>query len=154
MAGREVDERLVVDDELAALERAPQIRFGREPAAHPFGQLRAEELVVRAPGLFRVVHRGVGVAHQRLGRVAVARIECDPDAAVGVQLMSGDRERLREIGEDPCRYGLGFGGAGNVGDADDELVAPQARDGVVLAPRGGEPRRDGRQQHIADSVSE
>ena len=95
----EVDQRLVVQHELAVLERAPQVGLGREAAAHALGHLRAEELVVGAARLLGVIHRGVGVAHQRLGGVAVGRVERDADAAVGVQLVPGDRERLRELAQ-------------------------------------------------------
>ena len=129
----EVDQRLVVQRELAVLERAPQVGLGRQAAAHALGHLRAEELVVGAPRLLGVIHRGVGVAHQRLGGVAVARIERDADAAVGVQLVLGDRERLRELGQDAARHAGGLAGVGDVGEADDELVAAEARRGVLFA---------------------
>ena len=101
-----------------------------------------------------MVHRRVGVSHQRLGRVAVARIERDPDAHIRVKLVTVDRERLGEIGEDARGDALGLRGVGDVGNADDELVAAQARDGVLFAPRRGEARRYGGQQHVADGVAE
>ena len=88
-AAGEVDQRLVVQGELAALERAPQVGLGREAAAHALGHLRAEELVVGAPRLLGVVHRRVGVAHQRLGGVAVgadtARCRCCRRRAAGAR---------------------------------------------------------------------
>ena len=126
--------RLIVQRELAALEGAPQIGLGCQPAAHALGHLRAEELEVGASSLLGVVHRGVGGAYQRLGSVAVARIEGDPDTGVGVQLVSGDRERLCEVGEDPRRDNRRFGGTGDVGEADDELVTAETSDGVQFAP--------------------
>ena len=132
----QVDQRLVVQDELAALERAPQLGLRREAMADALGHLGIEELVVGAPGFLGVIHRGVGVAHQRLGRVAVARVEGDADAAVGVQLVLADRERPRELGEDAAGHAGGLGGVGDVREADDEFVAPQARGGVLFAQTG------------------
>ena len=140
--------------ELAVLERAPQVGLGGQAAAHALGHLRAEELVVGAAGLLRVVHRGVRIAHQRLGGVAVARIDRDADAAVGVQLMLGDLERLRELGQDAAGHARGFAGVGDVREADDELVAAQPRGGVLLAQAVGEALRDGGQQQVADRVAE
>ena len=137
--------------ELAVLERAPQVGLGGQAAAHALGHLRAEELIVGAAGLLGVIHRGVGVAHQRLGGVAVARVHRDADAAVGVQLVLGDRERLGELGQDAAGHAGGFAGVGDVGEADDELVAAQARRGVLLAQAAREPLGDGRQQQVARS---
>ena len=117
----------------------------RQAAAHALGHLRAEELAVVAARLLRVVHRGVGVAHQRLGVSPSRGIQRDADAAVGMQLVPRDRERLGELGQDASGHACRLRAVvGDVGHADDELVAAQARHGVLVAQAAREPRGDRR----------
>lgn len=58
--------------------------------------LGREELVVVPAHLFGVIHRRVGVAHQRLDVLAVMRISADAHAGRDVQLVARDPKRLRE----------------------------------------------------------
>ena len=62
LADVEVDLRLVVDGELAALEAEPQLVLEPEQLAELAGHLVAEDLVAAAAGLLGRVHRDVGVA--------------------------------------------------------------------------------------------
>ena len=48
----------------------------------------------------------------------------------------------------------GLAGVGDVGKADDELVAAEARGGVLFAQAGREPLGNGGQQLVADGVTE
>ena len=57
-----------------------------------------------------------------------------------MQLVSRNRERLCQLTEDAGRHARCFGGIGDVGKADDELVAAETRGRVLLAQAGGEPR--------------
>ena len=150
-AAGEVDLRLVVQRELAALERAAQVGLGRQAAAHALVHLRAEELVVAAPRFLGVVHRGVGVAHQRLRGVAVVGIERDADAGRHVQLVPSTVNGSASSARMRAATRAGFAAVGDVGQADDELVAAQARHGVVLAQAGRQPRGHRLQQLVADA---
>ena len=70
----EIDQRLVVQLELVALDRMAQVALDRHPLDEPVAQGDVERLETPASELLGAVHRGVGVAQQLLGcLVAVAR---------------------------------------------------------------------------------
>ena len=96
MTGLEVHDRLVVQPELAALERAVQLVAGAEVAHRPVVRVGLEHLGPCAALLLGAVHRGVGVAQQRLGRLELAARERDPDARGHEHLTLGERDRLRD----------------------------------------------------------
>ena len=77
----EVDDRLVVEDELVALDRLPQVGLELEPLDDRGAHLRLEELVAAEPGGLRAVHRDVGVAEQVLAaarrRTAIPMLALD-----------------------------------------------------------------------------
>ena len=77
----QLDDRLVVQAQLAALERAVQVVAGAQVADGAVVRLDRVELGASAPGLLGAVHGGVGVAEQRLGRLELAARERDADAA-------------------------------------------------------------------------
>ena len=68
----QVDDRLVVHAQLAALDRAVQLVAGAQVVDRAVVLAGVEQLGAVAAALLGAVHRGVGVAQQRLGRVAVA----------------------------------------------------------------------------------
>ena len=67
-AGRERDDRLVVDDDLVALERAAQLDRELLPLAEALVEPRLVDRVMAALVALRDVHRDVGVAEKLLGR--------------------------------------------------------------------------------------
>ena len=66
----------------------------------------------------------------------------------------GDRERLGELREDAAGHARGLAGVGDVREADDELVAAEARRGVLVPQAVREPLGNRRQQQVADRVAE
>ena len=90
----EVDLRLVVDCELAALEAEPELVLEPEQLAELAGHLVVEELVAAAPGLLGGVHRDVRVADQIVARAAAAGVSDDADARAERELVVCDRDRI------------------------------------------------------------
>jgi hypothetical protein len=68
----QLDGRLVVQLELAALQRQPQVGLELEPLDQPGEHLRVVAGVAAAAGRLGLVHGQVGVAHQLLGLTGVA----------------------------------------------------------------------------------
>ena len=152
--GGQVDDRLVEDLELAALQRPAQLGLGPH-AGHGAGAHRlVEQLVAPAAARLGAVHRRVGVAEQRRGRVGPRRGQGDARAHREEVLAAVEDQRPGHRGREPL---------GDLGDAaprvdvgadHDELVAAQARDGVGHPHRGGQPRRQGEQHLVAGGVAE
>src|SRR3954469_19712271 len=149
----DVEDRLVVDAELLALDGAAQVALGAQPDERVVAHLLVEELVAPASALLRLVHRGVGLAQHRLGALR-PRGDRDPDARRHEDLAAGlERDRpLPRVGDAPRdgdRLALGRDLA-----ADDELVAAEARDGVRAADHLLEAGAEGDEQVIAGLVAE
>src|SRR4051795_7686512 len=87
---------------------------------------------VAVPGGLGLVHRGVGVAQQVVGRGRVVGVEGDADAGVELELGRVDRQRVADAAQhaigDVLRSAqalVGIG-VGQVGDEQRELVAAVA----------------------------
>ena len=93
-------QRLVVQLELAVLEGAPQGVLEREALLGRHVHVLGEELEVGAARVLGEVHRGIGIAHERLGVRAVGRIEADADRAGHVQVVAVQVEDVAEDFED------------------------------------------------------
>ena len=108
----DVEDRLVVDAELLALDGAAQVALGPQAREGVLAHLLVEELVAAAAALLGPVHRGVGLAEHRLGALGPAR-DRDADARRDEDLAAGpDRDRpLPGVGDalgDGERLGLGL----------------------------------------------
>ena len=127
----EVDERLVEELELVALERVPQVLLELEALHHALAHVAVEELEARAAVVLGAVHGDVGVAHDRLGGVAAAVGDRDADRRVDEQGPVVDRDRHRDRVEQPLgdldRTAL----AGQALAQHGELVSAHARERVA-----------------------
>ena len=149
--GGEDDLRLEVEDELAVVDRAPEAGLEREPLAHRRVEGGRAELEVVPAALLRAVEGDVGVAQERVGVGAVLGVEADPDARRHREAVRVDDERRRDLVEDLAgerRHVLLL----EVREEEDELVAPDARDGVAGPHAPAEARRDLPQDLVADPV--
>ena len=139
-AGGEADLRLVMQHELPLGDGAAQARLERQPLHGAALHVVRAELVRVAARFLGAVHRAVGVAQQRLRVGAVVGIERDADAGGDFDRRPGDRQRLL----DRAAHFLGdvdrVLGLAQLGEDDRELVAAEARHGVVLADVGAEAR--------------
>src|SRR3954470_14518860 len=95
--------------------------------------LAAVEPVAVAAELLGAVHRGIGIAQQRVGVGRVAGENRDADARAEAEFSAvGDERRLeraQDLFGDDAAVGLGL----RIGDDDHELVAAMARERVRLA---------------------
>ena len=150
----EVELRLIMQEELAALQAAAQGRLKRQPLERVDIDLLRVELVIVFAVLFRAVHRDIGVLHQGLFVVPLRRIRADADARRHAAFLPLNRHRLDERGEDLARYGGDLFRLGHFLDQHHELVPAQARHHVARAHRLGEPRPHFLQQLVAGVVAE
>ena len=134
VAGGELDDRLQLDDQLAALGRALEVLLEAVAAQDGGVHRRLEDLVALLAGVLGRVHGDVGVAQQLLGAVDLRRPALDdPEARVRRDLVPGDRERALEQPDDAVGDAADVLGVADVVQEHGELVAAQAR-GEVAAP--------------------
>ena len=104
--GRELELRLVVDDELLAGQRLAQLALEGHRAAGGDVHLGGEEAVGVAARLLGPVHGELGVLQQRLDGAAVGRGHGDADAGADVHLAGADHERRGEgLAQPPRQLG-------------------------------------------------
>src|SRR6185312_13420840 len=119
--------RLVMNIDLAARDREPQVLLQRALFAQlPVG-LRLEEADRAARVLLRVLQRDIGVRHQRGAVAAVVRIDRDADADAGLQGVSVGLDRGVERGDDTFAEYHGRLRLRSLRRDDGELVAADAR---------------------------
>ena len=133
LTGREAEDRLVVEDELAAGQRAPESALHRRAFLRLLLHPLCEELKAVAARLLRAIHRGVDVRDEHLGVLAVAREETDADGRLDEELPFLDQERLRDHLQDLPRHRRRVGLAPDPVHEQKELVPAYARHGVVRA---------------------
>ena len=153
LAGLEVELRLVVHDDLAALDRVRQLADQRQAGARMPVARRAVDLVADAARLGRV-HGDVGALHQRLDVAAVLGEHRDADAGAHEQRQAVEAERLLDrAGQlDGDLLGLLDRGAGR--QQDGELVAADAGDQLGAGDAGLQAGADLAQQPVAGLVAE
>ena len=129
-------------------------RSSRGAAEAAVAHLDVEDRDRVATRFLRLVHRGVGVAQQRLrGRELVAVGECHADAGRRPHLDVADFEGIGEavaqvLGDEACPVEPLVGA-----DHDDELVAADPADQAVRRRLGPEPLRHGHQELVAERVA-
>ena len=149
----EVDDRLVVDAELAALDRPLDGEGELLPLADPRVHLRLVRDEAALPGPLRVVHGDVRVPQQLFRHGDVLATQCDADAGVDrdVALVDDERllDRLHQAVGDVLRL-LGGGAA----EEHRELVAAEASREVDRPDARLDAPGDGDQELVADVVAE
>src|SRR5205814_8378511 len=145
---RGVDDRLVVEDELAALDGVPKIAGETDRAGAVEVLLLFVHLHPAARALRRV-HRDVRAAHQRLHVLAVVGTEDDADARLDERALALDDEGLLEGLEDALRDHRRLVTVRGQRDEDRVFVAAEARDGVRRAYGVDESLADLAEDHVA-----
>ena len=153
LAGADGDDRLVVGDELAGVQRGEELvarrRLGQRVRVH----VRRERAHLALAGLLRAVHRDVGVAHQVVGVHAGAGARGgDADRRAHPARLAGDRDGLGEQRDDPVRDLLAVALVG-VLEQDRELVAAQPRGQVGRPHAAADPLGGGHQHGVAGGVA-
>ncbi len=145
--------RLVVQQQLVALQRAAQCRLQLQLARRALLHAGREEAPRRLALVLGAVHRRVGVARQDLVVVAVRRIAGDADRHRHAQLVALHHARLGQALQQLAGHQLGAGGVG-AGQQHGELVAAEAGHGVDLAQAALQAARDLAEQRVAHAVAE
>ena len=160
-AGRERDDRLVEEHELAAIDRDAQVRLDL-PAVHRRDvQLVGEDGVAAATAALRAVECRVRIAEDVLRGVVAREPEGDADAERRVEGVAGGVDRLGDRSEQALGDAHRVGVAGEPFEQDNELVAAEAddvafgdRDGVGRPNARREAARERDEERVTDEVAE
>ena len=151
-ARADVQQRLVVQAQFTALQRAAQGLLQGAGAAQARLQVGGEEGVAAVVVLLGLVHGGVGVAHQGFAVHAIAREHGDAHRGADVQGVAVDLEGLAQRRADALGH-LGGLLAAAAGQRAGEFIATLARQGVLAAQQGGQALGHGAQQRVADPMA-
>ena len=154
LAGHDVHLWLIVQQELATLERMPQAGFEGQTALGACVHLGGIEAKAVAAMVFGVEHGGVGIAQQLVAGVIVERKEGDTDARRYEQFASTDDDGGRQPSEHLVRHPGDVVDVRNVGQHNHKLVTAVARHGVARPDRLAQPSRHDLEQFVAAVVSE
>ncbi len=119
----DVEERLIVELELVALERRAQTGLEAQVPRGPLVHRLAEELIDASACDLGMVQCRVRLSEQRLGVQAVGRIHGDADARAHHELLAVQRERAPQRLEDPAGHVGGLLRRAQVVQHHRELVA-------------------------------
>ena len=141
--GPQRHDRLVVETELALLERQPQPALGgRRRQALTHRTVEGGERAAAARMELGLVHRGVRVADDVFG-IGVGSVgQRDPDARRDADAVLAHLERGLDHLDQARRDPLGHLDGRDVVEHQHELVAGVAYDAVLLLDRGAQPVRD------------
>ena len=144
--------RLIVDVELLGVTGRPQVAFQFDLATALGVQRDVVELVTVAARLFRPVHGRVRVLEQRLDAVAVVREQRDADAGADEVIDAEYREQLAHSRQYARRRRLEALVAGDARQHDDELVAAQACNEIVVPDLAADALGGLAEHDVADRV--
>ena len=150
LAGREVDDRLVIDDELPEGDGVAQLADELQPLARVAVLLLGVEGVPAPRGL-GLVHGHVGVPQEDAGVLAVLREDRDPDAGADLDVDALDREAILQGARDPHPDLLGRARAR---EEHRELVAAEAGEDVVGAQDVAQARAELGEHGVARVMAE
>ncbi|MNM59370.1 hypothetical protein D3C81_706210 [compost metagenome] len=153
-AGLLVDHRLVVQLQLAQVQRGAQVGFHQAALARGDVQFDVEALVAVAAVALGLVQRHVGVAQQLLGLVAVIRRNGNADAHPHRELVPLDLERRADRVDQALRSVACGLPALQAGQHHGKLVAAQAGQGVVFAQLAAQALAQRAQQFVAKGVAQ
>ena len=151
-AGLEVDERLVVNLELPALEAEPELVLQAEQLSELTRHSVAIQLEPASAGLLRRVHGHVRVPDQVFARAASA-MGHDPDAGSDFESMPVHDECVAQCAQKLLSRARGDRGIGRR-QQHGELVAAQAGNRVCLAQRPAQANPHLLQEQIASVVTQ
>ena len=147
---------LVVQDEFAALHRAPQVGFQLQALPRLLVHGFVEDHVTRPALEFGAAQRGAGAAQQVVGALLSLGTGGDADARIHPYFLALHPLRLRERRAHPPRHRDRFGHVHDAAKQHHELVAAEPRHRVagphaVLKGRGDLPQ-DGVPEGVAERV--
>ena len=152
LAGRGVDDRLVVHAELFVGDRVAKRVVEVGAAGDPLLHRLVEELVAAPTVGLGAIQRDVGFLEHRLGGLAAVDAHHDPDAGADARLTAAARKGLLERADDPRGDRVDLGERDLLAQ-DDELVAAEPSHGVDTADQAGDALRGRDEQLVARPVA-
>ena len=155
VAGGQLDDRLVVRNDLAAVDAAAQLGGGAQRKGGRFLQPGGVRLDAVAATRLRPVHRPVGVA-QQVGRDRrLGGIDREPDAGGDEELDALDVDRFSDRRSQPLGHAPWIEPhICPCSQHDDELVAAETSEQRSLTDGATDPFGQHRQEAVADAVPE
>ena len=150
----QADHRLVMHRQRALLECAAQSGFEMDAPHRALGDALLVKVESVAPAVLGLVHRRVGMLHQRLGVPAVLRVQADADAGGNMQRVIADDQHLFQRLDDFFRHVRGGLAIPQIFQQDHELVAAQTGECILFAQQHPDAPGHGLQHGIADGVAE
>ena len=146
-------DRLVVGQEIAALDRPAQVRLQVQAEHGLFAHGLVEDRVAIAAFALGPVHGRIGVAQQLLAALVARMPQGDAHAGRRIELTPGHPQRPAQQGQQARCQVAHAAAAVLAGDQDREFVAAQARDHVVGAHRRHQPLGHFHQQAVAGGMA-
>ncbi len=138
--------------QLLAIEGPPQPRFHLDPFERALVQFRREEPERIASLFLRLVHGGIGVAHEQVRVAAVVGAERYPHAGAHERFVAVEDKGPAEGGQDLPGNGFGVLAGLYIRKDDGELVTAQTGHRILLAHAGRDALGTLFQQLIAERV--
>ena len=152
--GIELDDRLVGDPELVALDRAAKVGLQPEATKDAGVHRLVKHHVMRFAQGLGPVHRRVGVAEHLDGTVIARVAGGDADARRGEDFMPSQQERQAQLLLNPVDHAERIADVADVVDQDREFIATEPGDGVAVTDAGLQPPADADQELVAGHVAE
>ena len=119
--------------EVVVVDGVAQVVLEAEPVELARVHVGIEQLVARLAARLRVIHGGVGVAHDLVGVVVLGAAEGDADARGGEHFAPADRKRRAQRVLNAERDGVGLLLVAELVQENRELVSAEPGERVSLA---------------------
>ena len=126
--------------EVVVVDGVAQVVLEAEPVERARVHVGIEQLVPRLAARLRVIHGGVGIAHDLVGVVVLGPAEGDADARRGEDFAPADRKGRAQRFLNPERDGVGLLLVAELVQQNGELVSAQPGERVALPQARLEPR--------------
>ena len=154
VSGRELDRRLVLEQELAFLDGAPQLASEADPAIGVLAHGDVEQFDPAPSRCLGLVHGGVRLPQQRIAVIAGLGRHSDSDTGAGRVMTGGKLHGLRKGLRDARGPVKGLRGPREAFAKHDELVPAEAGEGIAWLAGCFQQERHRREDLVADVVSE
>ncbi len=132
-AGFQVDLRLIMQLELVVADGSLQGDTQPDTAQGGAVHIRPVKLVALSAGLFRLIHGGIGIAHQFVRVFGIIGEQGNPDAGRDSGGIGADHDGLGNTFDDLAGHGGGRDGAVQIGDQGDKFITAQAGHCIAIA---------------------
>ena len=154
LARAKIEQRMVDEKHLLAFEGVSQTELDVRTLHRMLVYLRRKETEGVSTRRFRLVHRRIGIAQERMRAVAIGRKHRNANADRGRNLPPLQRKRPAKRGEDLVGNHLRLRSLAQIGQHDDKLVAAETTHRVAGANARGEAVGRFDQKRVAGRMTE